>query len=450
MSVKGKLAEMFLTKYCERTFLKLWAYPNPYKSQGDELCDVLVIFEEHVFIFSIKNILFNTKKTTDVAWERWKRKAIDESISQVRGAERWIKNNPKNIFCDAQCTKEIPIPIDIKNYQIHRIVVAFGAEDACKNDSSDNINGSLTISYEDFKDSTNLSETIAPFALRLRKDEVIHVFDEHNLEIILGELDTVRDLLLYFEEKERVIKKNNLLFYCGEENLLACYFYNFDEKHQKNYIVPNDENVGVISIGQGLWEEFIEDGSYQELKEKNEISYFWDRLLQGLSEYALNNELTGADVFKEKTALTEMANELRSVRGVFSKAVIYAIENYSVDANQKLRTRHFVSDGIDRGYVFLQIPSPPDVDYEETYRPVRRYMLEVACGVIKNRYPHLKKIIGIAREPYQQGQGCSHDFIVLKCEEWTEKDATKYENANKQEGFNFFDGAELKVIKGTD
>ncbi len=74
------LSEIFLTKYCERAFLKLWAYPNPYKSQGKELCDVLVVFEEHVFIFSIKDISFNTEKAPDIAWERWKRKAIDESI----------------------------------------------------------------------------------------------------------------------------------------------------------------------------------------------------------------------------------------------------------------------------------------------------------------------------------------------------------------------------------
>ncbi len=449
-SDKGKLAEMFLTKYCERTFLKLWNYPNPYKKQGKELCDVLAVFEEHVFIFSIKDISFTKAETTEIAWERWKRTAIDESISQVKGAEKWIRNNPEKIFLDAQCTEKLPIPIDTKNWKFHRIVVAFGADEACKNDSKHNINGSLSIGYVDLNDSKEPTATLVPFCLTLPQKDFIHVFDSHNLEIILGELDTVRDLLLYFEEKERAIKNNNCLFYCGEENLLAHYLYNFDEKNNKNYIGTNDENVGVISIGQGLWEDFIKDDSYQIRKEENKISYVWDGLVQELSRYALSNELAGADVFTEKTAITEMANELRYIRRVFSEAITYALKNYSADANQKLRTRHFAVDDIDRGYVFLQTPPLPDENYEEHYRHRRRLMLEIACGVIKNKCPHLKNIIGISREPFERGQGCSYDLILLKCEEWTEKDVNKYENANKQEGFNFFDGAELKVIKKTD
>jgi len=35
--------EQLLADLCEQTFLKLWSYPNPFKDDGDELCDLLVI-----------------------------------------------------------------------------------------------------------------------------------------------------------------------------------------------------------------------------------------------------------------------------------------------------------------------------------------------------------------------------------------------------------------------
>lgn len=39
------------------TFLRLWSYPNPYKMQlgRKELCDLLIVFDNHIFIFSDKD-----------------------------------------------------------------------------------------------------------------------------------------------------------------------------------------------------------------------------------------------------------------------------------------------------------------------------------------------------------------------------------------------------------
>jgi len=45
--------EQFLTELCGRTFLRLWSYANPHKDDGHEFCDILAVFENHVFIFSI-------------------------------------------------------------------------------------------------------------------------------------------------------------------------------------------------------------------------------------------------------------------------------------------------------------------------------------------------------------------------------------------------------------
>ena len=441
-------SEKILARLCDEVFLKLWAYPNPYGEQGNELCDVLAVFEEHVFIFSIKDILFNTKKPPDVAWDRWKRKAIDESIKQVKGAEKWIRNNPEKIFLDAQCTEKFPLSIDIKNLKIHRIVVAFGAEEACKKYSSDNINGSLAIGYANLKNSKELLNSIPPFILMLPIDEIIHVFDSHNLEIILGELDTVRDFLSYFEAKEEAIKKYEAIHHCGEQDMIAHYLCNFDEDLQKNYIGEKDAEDTALFIDQGLWEDFIKDDSYQRIKEENNISYFWDELLQKWSQHALDKELIGANVFNYKSAMIEMAKESRFLRGELSEAIKGAIENYSANKNKNLQVRYFLLDNYDRAYIFLQTPPLKNEDYEKDYRPRRLTMLHVACGVLKSKFPQLKKVIGIAIEPPRPNQGGSQDFALLDDEDWKTKHAETYLKANKELGFDFFEGGKLRMVKG--
>ena len=228
--------EKILANICDNAFLKLWVYPNPYKKKGDELCDVLVLFDEHIFIFSVKEIKFNTEKDIDVAWKRWKRKAIDESKKQIERAESWILNYTDQVFLDASCEKQIPIKIDPSTSKIHRIIVAHGAEEACKSQSEDNVYGSLAMGYSDKLENSQFPDFEFPFLLNLPRDKVFHVFDSFNLNIILEELDTITDLTWYFEEKEEAIKKYSLLNYAGEEDLLAHYILNFDKKTQKHFI----------------------------------------------------------------------------------------------------------------------------------------------------------------------------------------------------------------------
>ncbi len=441
-------SEKILARLCDEVFLKLWAYPNPYRRQAKELCDVLAVFEEHVFIFSIKDISFTNAKTPEIAWNRWKNKAIDESIKQIQKAESWIRDNPERIFLDAQCTEKFPIPIDIKNLKIHRIVVAFGAEEACKKYSSDNINGSLAICYNNLEDTTKLSDSIFPFSLMLPVNKIIHVFDSHNLEIILNELDTVRDLLSYFEAKEEAIKKYGFISHCGEQDMIAHYLCNFDEESKKNYIGEKDANDMALVIDQGLWEDFIENDYYKKIKEENSKSYFWDELLQNWSQHALDKELMGGDVFNDKSAMIEMAKESRFLRGEISKAIKGAIENYSANKNTNLQVRYFLLDDYDRAYIFLQTQPLKNENYEKDYRPRRQKMLRVACGVLKSKLPQLKKVIGIAIEPPIFNQGWSQDFSLLDDEDWKTEHAETYLKANKELGFNFFEDGNLRMVKG--
>jgi len=81
--------EKYLSELCDRTFLKLWCYANPFKSDGKELCDLLAVFENHVFLFfDRESRKFDvSEKDIIITWERWKREAIDKQIKTAAGAK---------------------------------------------------------------------------------------------------------------------------------------------------------------------------------------------------------------------------------------------------------------------------------------------------------------------------------------------------------------------------
>ncbi len=437
--------EKILSQICDNTFLKLWVYPNPYMKIAKELCDVLVIFENHIFIFSVKDITFNLEKDINVAWKRWKRKAIDESIEQLERAEDWIKKYPDKIFLDSRCNKNLPIKVNVENCKIHRVVVAHGAAEACKNFSDKNIYGSLAMAYTDEPLGPPNEGFEFPFFVNLRRNKVFHVFDSFNLEIILGELDTISDLLWYFEAKEEAIRKYELLNYCGEEDLLAHYLFNFDDKKKRHFIGTKRKDINGLHIGEGEWSDFIKTGPYFRKKNEDQISYFWDTLLQKTLQNAIEGTLLGdADIYNGQSAIIEMAKEPRFHRREIAKAIWNSI-NMMPDFGGKLgrNLSSYPSFFPDKRYVFLQLTPVKDRDYDTEYRPLRQSMLKIACGVEKIKRPKSKKIIGIAIDaPKYAGSKNSEDFILLDCKNWSNEDAEYYKGENKL--FNFFETGEVQ------
>src|SRR5438046_1108028 len=90
----GTLAEKYLARLCEKTFLSLWSYPRVYRDQGKpvtgghgkEICDLLVVFDKHIIIFSDKHCQLQTTGDVQRDWQRWFRKAIQKSAEQAWGA----------------------------------------------------------------------------------------------------------------------------------------------------------------------------------------------------------------------------------------------------------------------------------------------------------------------------------------------------------------------------
>jgi hypothetical protein len=147
--LKGKTrTETLLAEMCNNTFLGVWSYPNPVNEDKKEFCDLIAIFEKHMFIFfdrekQIKEDFFENAETI---WDRWYRNVIEAQIKTCNGAERYIRNNGL-LYLDTDKKVKLPLIYDWKSVNIHKIILAHGAKEACEAMSSENVNGSLGISY---------------------------------------------------------------------------------------------------------------------------------------------------------------------------------------------------------------------------------------------------------------------------------------------------------------
>jgi hypothetical protein len=81
---KGKLGEDFIHQIAYNSFLKFWCYPNPKDELGDknEICDLLILFNNIAVIFCVKNYEFKG------TYNKYFKKTIDKDIRQLYGAER--------------------------------------------------------------------------------------------------------------------------------------------------------------------------------------------------------------------------------------------------------------------------------------------------------------------------------------------------------------------------
>jgi len=207
-------SERYLKKLCDRTFLSLWSYPNVYRDQGNsakgdgkEICDLLVVFENHVIVFSDKDCAFPDSGDLTKDWSRWFRRAVVKSADQVWGAERWIRSHPDRLFVDRAC--EHKFPIDLPNpdkAMFHRIVVAHDSSNRCRQTFGGG-SGSLMIapSITGTAHYEANPEGIEPFTIGdLDTDKgYVHVLDDTSLDIVLSTLDTITDFVEYLTKRLR-------------------------------------------------------------------------------------------------------------------------------------------------------------------------------------------------------------------------------------------------------
>lgn len=418
-------SERYLGKLCKRSFLSLWSYPGVLRDQGrsngkgdgKEVSDLLVVFENHIIIFSDKQCHFADSGDLKVDWVRWYKKAILKSAEQVWGAERWIREFPNRLFLDKQCTISFPITLpDPANAIFHHVVVAHDASRRCREVLGGS--GSLMLDSSLIGDG-HLNR---PFTIgQINPDKgYVHVFDDTTLDILMSTLDTISDFTAYLTKKEQFLTGNKVVSAAGEEELLAVYLSKMNSAGEHDFVIEGDYDV--LSFGEGFWEEFSRSIQRRAQIERDKISYAWDKLIEKFAYYAMSGTqyfTSGRTLREQEIALRFLAREPRTRRRLLAISIHEVLER-SINSQSFWHARVMLpSRAGDPHYVFLFVKRRQN-DSDEEYRKVRGQLLSDYCLVTKLEHPQATDIVGIATEAGNVSRR-SEDLLYLNAADWSPK-----------------------------
>ena len=287
-------SERYLARLCRKSFLRFWSWPNLFRdqraaanSEGKEVCDLLVVFGRHVFLFSDKYCAFPSTGNLQLDWARWFRRAVWAGAQQIFGAERWISQHPHRLFCDRACTTPLPVPLPpLSERIIHRVVVAHGAGERCAQAFGGE--GSLIIDIGIVGTSHfEPTDRVEPFKVGVLEPRrgVVHVMDDFTLDAVLSTVDTVSDLAAYFKAKEELFTSGRRVIAAGEEDLLATYLKHADDAGR--HMFPFPDNLDAVLIEAGVWQNFQAHPERRAQIAANKISYAWDALIEKFTKHIL-------------------------------------------------------------------------------------------------------------------------------------------------------------------
>jgi hypothetical protein len=420
------LAEKYLGRLCERTFLSLWSYPCIFRDQGmpqngghgKEICDLLVVFDKHIIIFSDKQCQLQDSGNVKRDWRRWFRKAILKSADQAWGAERWIRQNPKRIFLDRECKHQLPIDLPpLEEATIHLVVVAHGVSLRIKQIYTSST-GSLMVDTSlkgfDMHDVPFSVGDLAP------QKTFVHVLDEDSLRTVMTMRDTISDFVAYLSKRGKLFRGDREICAPGEEQLLAVFLKNLNGDNEHDFIFPVGPGrvVDKIYLTQGHWEQFQHSPQRVAQVEADKISYAWDRLIEKFSYYAMRGEqrfVSSGGIKDTEMVLRWMAREPRWKRRYLAACILEMIS--TTPATQRRLRVLLPSISGEPYYVFLLLPRL-HAKTDDEYRTVRLRFLEDCCTVAKLEYPSAKDIVGIATEAGTHHDTRSEDAIHYDARKW--------------------------------
>jgi hypothetical protein len=376
-------AEALVYRMCRQSFLSVWSYMNPRrKPHGKELCDVLVVREPDVIIFSVKQIRMTNSGKPEIDADRWRRKAVDDSCKQIYGAERILEKSVTVVKNDSSLGVSLPSASDRR---IHRVAVALGGKRR------------VNLPFGDFGKG------------------FIHVMNEVSFSVLLAELDTISDFVEYLRAKEDWCQSKVRVKLDGpEENLLAAYLH-AGRRFPDNY--------DMVVVGDGLWQEFIAKPEYRLKQTANESSYVWDRLIEKFASDFLNGQLEiESNPSGTERALRQMARESRFARRILGKDFKEFLDNSHTILARKMSSLSGVV------YVFLARP-------HGTPRDLRVAELSNRCFVARGLQPESTHVVGLATEQYEKGKGFSLDLCNLFKPTWTSEDQRIMEEMQAELGY---------------
>jgi hypothetical protein len=282
-------SEEWAYNLCRNSFFSLFSFVNPIGKKGKELCDVIIICGKDIVLISVKEININLTDNYDVDYNRWNTRAIEDSVKQLNGAERFLKS--VSSFKLKGSEEEIELSIE-KNF--YKIALAIGGR------------GKF------------------PIPESIRNNGYVNIMDEVSFHSITLELDTVTDFISYLREKQT--KLSNVYFTGnGEEDLLAYYLFNEFNFPDKTYLV----------FDEGLYKSLKKDKFYIKEKKERQESYIWDFIINhsaqnhftqnGYNTKSLNNLMKAYEIMAQETRFerVKLVNNLNEVIKTNIRARIY-------------------------------------------------------------------------------------------------------------------------------
>lgn len=372
-NLKGKQAEEFVQILAEKTFLEDWCYKTPKLPNGKELCDLLIVFDDVAIVWQIKDLKLGSDGL-------YKESEVEKNIRQLSGARRSLFDLKKTIeLKNPRRGKEIFDPSVIK--EVYLISALLG-EPQC---------------------SLNIFETW--------NGKLIHVFTREFTELVLKELDTIRDFICYLKEKEKLFSESSIkITILGEEKELLA-----------NYLIGNRSfkkfpEMSLVVIDEGCWNDFINKPEYLAKKNVDEISYCWDGIINRAHTCGGQYEMVAR----------EMARPNRFERRCLAKVFFDAhVKSDGLPVNRNTFRRVIEMDGITFCFMFLDDSEP---------RETRRDLLGAFCFITRGKYLKNKKVLGVATE-LKICPECSYDFCLIELPEWTDAQQKVMEKIQKETGF---------------
>ena len=377
-------SETLVEQLCLRSFLSPWSMAQPRGEDGDkELCDLLVVCDPDVIVISVKDVSYSATADVLTGMHRWTKRAVKNSIKQIRGAERALLRLDRVRTNKREPWLALPPP---SRRRVHRLAVALGSK------------GEVLIADGGAKDS------------------FVHVLDERGLEAIMTELDTITDFVAYLEATESFLEKGQVVVE-GSENLLGLYIQNGRK-------FP--ANADLLIVQDGIWDGLTRDVSFRRRKEADIQSYIWDGLIERLAhehDPALTTSAGDTNASENggvERVMRVMAREPRFNRRILAKS----FAEFHKGGGIRSRIARSPSGVV---YVFLVRPASWN-------RTARKEELLARMFIARGKTLGATTVVGLATEEYAVGTGSSLDAGLLQKEVWTEDDQRKLEELQSATG----------------
>ena len=283
---KGTQGEQFVHQLADRSYISHWCFPNPKDEEGDkkEIIDLLIWLSDVLILISVKNYAFKGNH------ERYHRNTVEKAIRQIQGAERKLLSSGRDIIVMHPSRGRVAIQTSAIK-QVVRLVVNLGEGEEY---------------YELGRETT--------------KEQFISILDRDTVETLFKELDTIRDLVGYFVEREKMFRVSEKIMVAGrEKDLLAIYLGNARQ-------MPDVSGMAMTAFDiEGAWGNFQTNPQKLARDKENRQSYFVDELV--IRE--LSHMLNGWRIAEPLMLLS------RFERRIFAKAFFDKYKEYSELAPSK-------------------------------------------------------------------------------------------------------------------